>query len=155
MAGGEMAEAIEIFCGPRESLLLPVEKPLLAAALEAMLRRGGKLGKPLRGIELRLVDDREIARVNRENLGINGPTNIISFPPSKNMRGILVLSLDAWRRECILYGQDGLEHLTRLLAHGLGHLSGYDHGPEMDRFCHFCEMAAMNEIRVFQTQGGE
>ena len=38
-------------------------------------------------------------------------------------------------RATLLYGQDPEEHCLRLLAHGLGHLAGYDHGPEMDELC--------------------
>ncbi|MFQ8738443.1 MAG: rRNA maturation RNAse YbeY [Bilophila wadsworthia] len=47
----------------------------------------------------------------------------------------LVFSVDTLHRETLLYGQDTEEHCLRLLAHGLGHLAGYDHGPEMDELC--------------------
>ena len=46
--------------------------------------------------------------------------------------GSLLLSVDTLRREAFLYGQDETEHCVRLLAHGLAHIAGYDHGPEMD-----------------------
>lgn len=49
--------------------------------------------------------------------------------------GSLVFSVDTLHRETLLYGQDTEEHCLRLLAHGLGHLAGYDHGPEMDELC--------------------
>ena len=49
--------------------------------------------------------------------------------------GALRLNLDTLHRETLLYGQDPEEHCLRLLAHGLGHLAGYDHGPEMDELC--------------------
>lgn len=49
--------------------------------------------------------------------------------------GSLVFSVDTLHRETLLYGQDPEEHCLRLLAHGLGHLAGYDHGPEMDELC--------------------
>ena len=93
---------------------------------------------------LKLVDDREIARLNQEFLGCTGPTNILSFPAdvegggsdhaeedSVVFLGELALSVDALGRETDLYGQDPVEHLARLLAHGLLHLAGYDHGEEM------------------------
>ncbi|XPV77969.1 MAG: rRNA maturation RNAse YbeY [Desulfovibrio sp.] len=47
-------------------------------------------------------------------------------------RGELVLSVNTLERETFLYSQRPAEHLSRLLAHGLLHLAGYDHGVEMD-----------------------
>ena len=79
-------------------------------------------------------------------MGCHGPTNVLSFPLDESLAetgdddapvqlGGLVLSVDALHREALLYGQDVREHCLRLLAHGLGHLAGYDHGPEMDGLC--------------------
>jgi probable rRNA maturation factor len=83
--------------------------------------------------EIRLVEDREIARLNSEYLGISGPTNVLSFPlEDEDSSGLVVLSMDAVLRESFLYGQSPLEQLTRLLAHALLHLAGLDHGPAMD-----------------------
>jgi probable rRNA maturation factor len=45
---------------------------------------------------------------------------------------MLALSVDAVRREAWLYGRDPAEYCRRLLAHGLAHVLGYDHGPAMD-----------------------
>jgi metalloprotein, YbeY/UPF0054 family len=108
------------------------------------------LGLSGRGVEIKLVDDREIARLNQEFMGCPGPTNILSFPaepPSAEgsesesgfhvsdmdgYLGELALSVDALSREAALYGQLPVEHLARLLAHGMLHLAGYDHGREMD-----------------------
>lgn len=80
-----------------------------------------------------LTNDRESAELNMAHLGCRGPTNILSFPENeeKNL-GTLVLNIPALCRECLLYGQSETEHLIRLLAHGLTHLLGYDHGPKMD-----------------------
>ncbi len=103
-----------------------------------------------RGVEIKLVGDKEIARFNQEFMGCPGPTNILSFPADQppgngndsepgvqdtdmdGYLGELVLSVDALAREADLYGQLPVEHLGRLLAHGMLHLAGYDHGGEMD-----------------------
>ncbi len=108
-------------------------------------------------VELTICNDASIARVNADFLGCEGPTNILSFPqgdglvfdadgddenddsqstPSSTrpMLGALVLSVDTLLREAFLYGQDEREHCIRLLAHGLGHIAGYDHGAEMEEF---------------------
>ncbi len=46
--------------------------------------------------------------------------------------GLLVLAPETVRREAFLYGQPLDAHTLRLLAHGLVHLAGHDHGPLMD-----------------------
>jgi len=104
---------------------------------------------------IKLVDDLEIARLNEEFLGCSGPTNVLSFPAEGDAQadspevavnggdsvsrdsddpvflGELALSVDALSREADLYGQPPVGHLARLLAHGILHLAGYDHGDEM------------------------
>ncbi len=92
-------------------------------------------------IILKLVDDREIARLNKEFMGCVGPTNVLSFPAADEdellesdepvFLGELALSVDALSREADLYGQPPVAHLARLLAHGTLHLAGYDHSDEM------------------------
>jgi probable rRNA maturation factor len=38
-----------------------------------------------------------------------------------------------------LYDQEPERHLRRLLAHGLSHLAGFAHGPEMELLCRMLE----------------
>gem|GEM_PF-157214 len=52
--------------------------------------------------------------------------------PDRSYLGEIALSVDSLARETRLYGQEPREHLVRLLAHAVLHLSGLDHGPEMD-----------------------
>lgn len=93
-----------------------------------------------------LVRDAGMADYNLRYMGCHGPTNVLSFPIDEQIAGpededvpiqlgSLVFSVDTLHRETLLYGQDPEEHCLRLLAHGLGHLAGYDHGPEMDELC--------------------
>ncbi|MCC8193607.1 MAG: rRNA maturation RNase YbeY [Deltaproteobacteria bacterium] len=110
----------------------PFSRKELAAALDAMRQPCGLDAVPL---ELTLTDDASISRINREFLGCRGPTNILSFPPRSGggpAAASLVLSLDTLERECLLYGQGVAEHTVRLLAHGMAHVGGYDHGPAME-----------------------
>ena len=84
-------------------------------------------------LSLRLVDDREMTELNGSFMGCLGPTNILSFPGGEgDWLGDLVLSVDTLARETRLYNQDPREYTVRLLAHGLLHLMGHDHGPMMD-----------------------
>jgi probable rRNA maturation factor len=84
-------------------------------------------------LSLRIVDDREMADLNGQYMGCLGPTNVLSFPGGEgDWLGDLVLSAETLARESWLYNQDVHEYTVRLLAHGLLHLMGHDHGPEMD-----------------------
>ena len=100
---------------------LPFCRAELHRALSAMLRAAGSGPAEL---DLVLVRDAGMADYNLRYMGCHGPTNVLSFP-----------IVDTLHRETLLYGQDPEEHCLRLLAHGLGHLAGYDHGPEMDELC--------------------
>ncbi|MCL2123090.1 MAG: rRNA maturation RNase YbeY [Desulfovibrionaceae bacterium] len=90
-------------------------------------------------VELVFVRDVEIAALNRRYLRRQGPTNCLAFPDAGRQdaffRGSLFVSLDTLYRECLLYGQAPAAHLRRLLAHGLAHLAGFDHGEEMEALC--------------------
>lgn len=91
------------------------------------------------GVLLIVAGDGDIAEVNSRNLGCTGPTNILSFPGEEGELGTLFLSADTLERESVLYGQNVSVHARRLLAHGMGHIMGFDHSPEMDAFCAWLE----------------
>lgn len=98
-------------------------------------------GVPCNALAVQLVvaGDGDIAAVNRRNLGCSGPTNILSFPGGEGELGALFLSADTLERESVLYGQPVAVHARRLLAHGMGHILGFDHGPDMDECCAWLE----------------
>ncbi len=115
--------------------LCPIQICKLKVMLKVMLE-----AYSLGFITLYIVRDGEIMPINFEQLSCQGPTNILSFPVDSSQNSIdmphtLILSVDTLQRECMLYGQDIIEHMVRLLAHGLGHLMGYDHGQEMFELC--------------------
>lgn len=120
----------------------PLDRRELRSALEVMSATVAAAGRPVEAVDLYLLDDAGMAAANARHLGCHGPTNVLSFPGTAGMVGILLLSLDTLGRECLLYGQEPREHLLRLLAHGMGHLAGLDHGPEMDALCAACQDAA-------------
>ncbi len=110
--------------------------PLCARELEELLVALTDFLALAGDVSLTCVDDSQIAELNEQFLGCSGPTNILSFPAAgqtetEPVLGELVLSRDTLARECVLYGQSAREHLVRLLAHGLLHLAGLEHGPEM------------------------
>ena len=136
-----MADGLRILRETRLDPRFPLSRQELAALGEIILETLGLKGS---AVTVRLVDDREIARLNSEFLHCVGPTNVLSFPAGEdpgsggaeseddgNFLGELALSVDALAREAALYGQPPAAHLTRLLAHGILHLAGYDHGDDM------------------------
>lgn len=95
---------------------------------------------------MHFVDDAVMSAANRRFMACEGPTNVLSFPGGTDLPGILLFSPDTLARECILYGQEPGRHALRLLAHGMAHLAGLDHGPDMDRRCESCVAAAQKML---------
>ncbi len=109
---------------------LPLSRPEVETILGELLALYGHADAE---VALRIVDDREIAALNAEFMGCLGPTNVLSFPGGdESWLGDLVLSAETLARESWLYNQDTHEYTVRLLAHGVLHLMGHDHGPEME-----------------------
>lgn len=134
--------SITIVNSSRTRWKFPLARPELSAVVSAMLAEASRKDSAL---EIALVDDPGMAELNREYLGCQGPTNCLSFPAEggggeggdneaegPGNLGWLALSTDTLLREAFLYGQVPFEHGINLLAHGLGHLMGYDHGAPMD-----------------------
>jgi probable rRNA maturation factor len=130
---------------PLSAWKLPLSPGELGTALAAMLKACGAGEFPL---DLTLAGDEEMARCNKRYMNCPGPTNILSFPGAPLPGGgralpSLLLSPDACRRESMLYGQDPAAYAVRLLAHGVVHLLGHDHGTEMDRLAALAEQAGL------------
>jgi len=77
-------------------------------------------------------DDEKILEVNREYLGHDYYTDIITFDydEGKQINGDLVISLDTVRSNAELFHKDYEEELHRVIIHGILHLCGLnDKGP--------------------------
>lgn len=86
-------------------------------------------------LEVKLTGDREIEELNRQFLGLPGPTNVLSFPGRETEEaflGSMVLSVEAILREAHLYRQPEQSHFLRIMSHGILHLAGHEHGPIME-----------------------
>lgn len=132
--------------GSRSRWKLPFAEAELQSLCGAMLCAAGH-GDGC--VELALIDDAAMGRLHAASLGLCGPTNILSFPAgtgpvtaNRPLLGCLALSTDTLMRESFLYGQDAASHAVFLLAHGMAHLLGHDHGPTMDALCRRLEAAA-------------
>ncbi len=77
---------------------------------------------------LYLVDNKEIQRLNKEYLGKNKPTNVISFPYNEtNMLGEIFISVPYCEAELEETGFSLEELISFYFVHGFLHLLGYEH----------------------------
>jgi len=131
-----MSGTVTIIRETRIDPAFPLSRRELTELVQLILESLGLDGDSL---EIKLVDDHAIALLNKEFMGCVGPTNVLSFPAEEEEEdgeegsylGSLALSVDALSRESALYGQEPILHMARLLAHGILHLAGYDHGEAM------------------------
>ncbi len=89
-------------------------------------------GKKVGEIGYLFVNDEKILEVNREYLGHDYYTDIITFDYDEGdiINGDLVISLDTVRTNAELFGKEYDEELHRVIIHGILHLCGLnDKGP--------------------------
>ena len=86
-------------------------------------------------LSILLVDDQQIAELNRTWRHKKGPTNVLAFPLTEgedsamamNLLGDIVISVETAAREAKQEGLSLHSRLQVLLVHGFLHLIGYDH----------------------------
>lgn len=89
-------------------------------------------GRKVGEIGYMFVSDEKILEVNRQYLGHDYYTDIITFDYDEGdtISGDLVISLDTVRSNAGLFGKDYGEELHRVIIHGILHLCGInDKGP--------------------------
>lgn len=95
-------------------------------------------------IGIRFTSDAALQRMHREFMGIDTPTDIMTFPYGgdevqfpgsvpEEVGGDLVISVDRARENARSAGWSMDEELVFLVAHGLLHLLGWDDLSESDR----------------------
>ena len=99
---------------------------------EWIRRVAGAYGKRVGEVGYLFCDDEHILAVNREYLGHDYYTDIITFDYCEGhvLNGDLVISLDTVRSNAELFDKDYDEELHRVIIHGILHLCGLnDKGP--------------------------
>ena len=89
-------------------------------------------------LALRITGDRELRRLNRDFLGVDATTDVLSFGAGAGgpepYLGDLALSWPAVRRQAAEFGHPEAVEAALLLDHGLLHLLGWDHAtPAQER----------------------
>lgn len=89
-------------------------------------------GRKTGDIGYMFVDDEKILEVNREYLGHDYYTDVITFDYDEDdvVSGDIVISLDTVRSNAELFGKSYEDELRRVIIHGILHLCGInDKGP--------------------------
>ncbi len=89
-------------------------------------------GRKAGDIGYMFVDDEKILEVNREYLGHDYYTDVITFDYDEDdiVSGDIVISLDTVRSNAELFGKSYDDELRRVIIHGILHLCGInDKGP--------------------------
>lgn len=112
---------------------------LLRRATEAAIRIAGKQADEC-DLTLVLTDDGEIAQLNAQYRGIDGPTDVLAFQAEPDfpeligeMAGYLgdvIVSLPRAQEQACVAGHSLSYELALLVAHGTLHLLGYDHADD-------------------------
>lgn len=127
------------------NLRTTVETAALAAFRAGMAHSGGgraeHLAPPVE-ISVRLADDAELRRLNRDFRGKDAATNVLSFegddpwaprePGVPLLLGDIVVALETTSAEAAAAGRTVDAHLTHLIVHGVLHLLGLDHEDEAE-----------------------
>jgi probable rRNA maturation factor len=112
-------------------------RPALSRARVAELVRGVLRAERVRDalVSVAFVDDRTIARLNREHLGHRGPTDVITFALPAVAGGPVVGDVYVAPRvvsaNARAHGRPAREELARVVIHATLHVLGREH-PEDD-----------------------
>lgn len=135
-----------------------IPRRLLERAAAAAMRTIGC--GPDDEVEVALVNDARIARLNRRHLAHRGPTDVLSFPgprrpgartPGDPAIGEVVISVERARAQARSAGWPVRCEVALLLVHGVLHLGGFtDHTPAAAARMRACEREVL--ARVFGSR---
>ena len=101
-----------------------------AAKLRAVARRVfGAEGVEKASLGIALVDDHHIRHLHRQFLGLDSPTDVLTFPlhePGEPLSGEIVISVETAMREGPPHQHGPEEEVFLYLVHGILHLCGYE-----------------------------
>lgn len=127
-----------IFVERVEALASDIPDALLEKAAGAALRQqAAPAGADL---SLVLTDDAQLRQLNRDYLGLDTPTDVLSFPseqtdPETGSRylGDILISLPRAAAQAAAAGHPVEAELQLLVVHGVLHLLGHDHAEAAEK----------------------
>ena len=114
-------------------LNFPFPEQLLERAAQAtLMHESESLDSEL---SIVLTDDARLQELNRDYLGIDSPTDVLSFPASETdpetgaqYIGDIIISIHRAQAQAIAAGHAVESEVQLLVVHGVLHLLGHDHG---------------------------
>ena len=107
-------------------------------------------GRKVGDVGYMFVSDEKILEVNREYLGHDYYTDVITFDYDEDdiVSGDVVISLDTVRSNAELFGKDYDDELHRVIIHGILHLCGInDKGPGEREIMEAAENKALEMLK--------
>jgi probable rRNA maturation factor len=112
----------------------PISEELIERAGNAALSRRASGESPDTELTIVLTDDAQLRELNRDYLGIDAPTDVLSFPASETdpetgarYLGDILISVPRARDQAEAAGHPLESELQLLVVHGVLHLLGHDH----------------------------
>ena len=96
------------------------------------------LGRSPLALTVRVIDEEEMAKLNRRYRGRNQSTNVLSFPIEPlpgmctDLLGDIVVCGPVVDREAAIQHKSSMDHWAHMVVHGLLHLFGYNHESDQD-----------------------
>jgi probable rRNA maturation factor len=126
----------------------PVDGTLLELAAQATLDdTGSNEGTDL---SLVLTGDAQLHELNRQYLGIDAPTDVLSFPAGETdpeteliYLGDVIVSYQRAQAQAVAGGHSVENELQLLVVHGVLHLLGRDHAEEIEKAKMWAEQSAI------------
>ena len=125
----------------------PIKRRETTAWIKAV---AAKYGRKTGEIGYMFVNDERILEVNREYLGHDYYTDIITFDYDEDdvINGDIVISLDTVRTNAEQFGKEYIDELHRVIIHGILHLCGInDKGPGEREIMEQAENEALSLIK--------
>lgn len=129
----QIDESIEVV-GALEGL----DQAVIERAAQQTLEKAGADAQA--EVTLVLSDDAQLRTLNHQFLGIDAPTDVLSFPGGETdpdtealYLGDVIISLSRARAQAAAGGYPLQDELQLLVVHGMLHLLGYDHAEEGEK----------------------
>ena len=146
-----------------ESLQKFSEASLLKRAARLTLDTSAALSTDV-DLAIVLTDDAQLRELNRGYLGVDAPTDVLSFPASESdpetgaaYLGDILISIPRARIQAQAAGHSLEAEVQLLVVHGVLHLLGYDHAEAGDKARMWAAQAevlarlGLSDIKVQET----
>ena len=126
----------------------PIEHELVERAASLVLRH--EAAPSAADLTVVLTDDEQLRELNREYLGHDEPTDVLSFPASEpdpetgvHYLGDVLISMPRAAEQALAAGHPLESEVQLLVVHGTLHLLGHDHAETADRARMWAAQAAV------------